>query len=310
MSNLATGALLAAKTSDQFVRHPDGALDFTISSELSCHYDPATALLWTLAAPRGIPCFSADLLRSMERGSDMIESHFADPGSDRPLRHVVIRSLAPRAFNVGGDLGYFIRLITTQDRARLAEYARTAIGVAYRNYTGHGIKGVTTVALLEGDALGGGFESALSCDVIIAEEHVKAGFPEVLFNMFPGMGGLSFLARRVGRRAADEMTRTGRLYPARELLAMGVIDEVIPTGEGAEAVLRMIRRRETQHEAHAAMNAVDRLLRPVTLDELYEVVRMWVDCAMALSPRGLEWMKRLHVQQIANFGTRLSVVPA
>ena len=102
------------------------------------------------------------------------------------------------------------------------------------------------MALLEGDALGGGLECALSCDFVIAEKHVKAGFPEVLFSMFPGMGGMSFLARRVNRSVANEMVRTGRQYTALELLELGVIDQVVDTGEGVEGVRKLMRKRAHQ----------------------------------------------------------------
>lgn len=310
MSNVVTsGPVLASSSRDAVLSYADGRVDFTFSLDLSARYEPLEATLWTRSAPRGLPCFSLELLGAMERASLIVEGYFSHEVSRQPLAYVALRSGIQGAFNIGGDLGYFIRLIAAQDRARLTEYARIAVNVAYRNHTAHGLRGVTTVALLEGDALGGGFESALSCDVVIAEEHVKAGFPEVLFNMFPGMGGLSFLSRRVTRRVADELTRSGRLFAARELLEMGVIDEVVPTGAAVGALKRMIRVREHQRQSHAVMNAVDRLLRPVSLSELTEVVRMWVDCALTLDARSVEWMRRLLRQQMTTFSGRLTVVP-
>lgn len=290
--------------------HPDGTVEFTFSSELEARYHPTEQVLWTRTTPKGIPCFTLDLLQEMERTSDAVEGYFGESPDERPLRYIVLRSGVPNVFSVGGDLGYFLRLIETQDRARLAEYARTAISVVHRNYIAHGLKGVTTVALLEGDALGGGFEQALSCDIVIAERHVKAAFPEVLFDMFPGMGGLSFLARRANRRVANELTRTGRQYTAQELLELGVIDQVVETGEGIDAVQSIVRQRMHQRQAHMAMDTVDRILRPVTLSELNDVVRLWVDAAVHLSERGQQWMRRLHRQQVSMYGGTLSLVPA
>jgi beta-lactamase class D len=58
------------------------------------------------------------------------------------------------------------------------------------------------------------------------------------------------------------------------------------------------------------MNAVDRMIRPVTLQELHDVVKIWVDCALKISPRGLEWMQRLYQRQLAIFGKPLAVEPA
>jgi len=236
--------------------------------------------------------------------SHQISKHFK--GETQPeCRYLIVRSANPNVFNLGGDLGYFQSLIHAGDREKLAEYATAAVDMAYRNYLGHDIPGLTTVALLEGDALGGGFESALSCDVVVVEKHVKAGFPEVLFNMFPGMGGISFLSRRVGRTTVNELTSSGRLYSAQELLDLGVVDHVVDTGSGVDAVRQLMRRRERREEAHSSMNVVDKLLRPVTRQELHDVVGMWVDRALRLSPRGLEWMKRIHQQQVATFPTSI-----
>lgn len=301
---------LANRGSAEIVEHEDGSASLTVSEQLAGHYDRSKRVLWIRWSPRGVPSFNPVLLNDLERASRMVEAHFLGFEKQRPLRHIVLGSAVPAAFSVGGDLGYFQRLIVAQDRARLTEYARAAVSVVYNNYVAHNLHGVTTVALLEGDALGGGFECALSCDVVVAERHIKAGFPEILFNMFPGMGGMSFLARRVSRAVAAEMVRSGRQFTALELHEIGLVDEVVERGDGRAAVERLMRKREHQAEGHAAITAVDRLIRPVTQQELNEVVRLWVDCALQLSPRGLEWMQRLYQRQLAIFGALPSEVVA
>src|SRR3712207_4090014 len=99
---------------------------------------------------------------------------------------------------------------------------------------------VITVALVQGDALGGGFECALAHDLIVAERSAKFGLPEVLFNLFPGMGAYSFLSRRIGRQAAERMILSGRVHTAEELHEMGLVDVLAPDGEGEEAVLDFV----------------------------------------------------------------------
>ena len=308
MNAIVSATILSTRSESNVIQHEDGAADFVVSPHLACHYDRADATLWSHWKPRGVPSFNVDLLRDLERASQLIEGHFRG-NAESPLRYVVLKSGIPNVFNLGGDLGYFQALIDAQDRAGLADYARSAVNAIYRNYVGHGLPGVTTIALLEGDALGGGFECALSCDMVVAERHVKAGFPEVLFNMFPGMGGISFLARRVGRKTADDLVRSGRQYTALELHDLGVVDRVVETGEGDRAVRDIVARRQHQQAAHAAMNRIDRMIRPVTMQELYEVVTMWVDCAMQMSPRSLEWMQRLYQRQLAVFGRPLEICP-
>ena len=94
---------------------------------------------------------------------------------------------------------------------------------------------------MQGDALGGGFESALASNVVIAEKGVKMGLPEVLFNLFPGMGAYSLLSRRVGTARAEQMILSGRLYTSDELFEMGVVDILAEKGEGEVEVYKYIK---------------------------------------------------------------------
>jgi DSF synthase len=118
---------------------------------------------------------------------------------------------------------------------------------------------------------------------------------------------MSFLARRVNRSVANEMVRSGRQYTALELLEMGVIDQVVETGEGVDAVRKLMRKRAHQEAAHAAISMVDQIVRPLGLQELHDVVKIWVDCALKLSPRSIEWMQRLYQRQLAIFGRPLEI---
>jgi len=306
--NAASSKSIPAVSGDHIVEGPDGSTVFVVSDQFECRYDKAALALWSEWKPYGIPSFNSALLHDLERGSQLIEGYFSGHQETRPLDYIVLRSGIRRVFSLGGDLGYFQRLIVNRDRARLTEYARAAINVVYRNHLSHNLNGVTTIALLEGDALGGGFECALSCDIVVAETHVRAGFPEILFNMFPGMGGISFLARRANRKVADEIVRTGRQYTALELADLGIIDMVVESGQGAVAVAELMKKRSRQRNAHAAMTRVDKIVRPVVLQELHDVVKLWVDCALEMSPQSLEWMQRLYQRQLGIFAREIQTV--
>ena len=88
---------------------------------------------------------------------------------------------------------------------------------------------------------------------------------------------------------------------------MGVVDQVVDTGTGADAVHNLVKRRRGQANGHNAMNTVERMLRPVTLQELYEVVGIWVNIALGLSPRGQDWMRRVYLQQRRAFNLDLQM---
>jgi len=119
---------------------------------------------------------------------------------------------------------------------------------------------------------------------------------------------MSFLARRVNRKVADEIVRTGRQYTACELMDLGIIDNVVDSGEGVHAVTELMKKRSRQRNAHAAMNRVDKIVRPVILQELHDVVKLWVDCALGMSPQSLEWMQRLYQRQLQIFGRQIETV--
>ena len=95
--------------------------------------------------------------------------------------------------SLGGDLTRFLQSIRTGNREWLYGYAKACIDVLYPNIVGYDLP-ITTISLVTGDALGGGFEAALSSHVLIAERGTQLGLPEILFNLFPEMGAFQLLA--------------------------------------------------------------------------------------------------------------------
>jgi DSF synthase len=146
---------------------------------------------------------------------------------------------------------------------------------------------------VQGDALGGGFESALASDVIVAEESAQMGLPEILFNLFPGMGALSLLARRIGMRAAEDLVLSGRILSAADLHRMGVVDVLATDGQGEAAVRNWIARNEKRRNGLQAVLRARQFIHPVTRTELDGIVSLWVDGALRLRERDLRMMQRV-----------------
>ena len=88
-----------------------------------------------------------------------------------------------------------------------------------------------TIAAIEGNALGGGLELALCCDLRIASERARLGLPEVRLAVTPGAGGTQRLPRVVGAARAKELILTGRVLSAAEAERIGLVNEVVPAGE-------------------------------------------------------------------------------
>ena len=156
---------------------------------------------------------------------------------------------------------------------------------------------LTTISLIQGDALGGGFEAALSSNVIIAERGVKMGLPEVLFNLFPGMGAYSLLSRKIGYAAAEEMILSGRLYSAEQLHEMGVVDILAEKGEGEVAVYRYIKNASRASNTFKSMQKLKDICNQVSYEELMNIAKVWTDAALKLTSRDLRMMERLVKRQ-------------
>ena len=242
-------------------------------------------------APTGSrPCFRSDLLDDMWSFTSSITMRESERQPGR-LRHFVLASAA-NAFNLGGDLDLFARLIRNNDRERLLAYARRCIDGVYTLHNGLG-GDVRTIALLQGDALGGGLEMALACHTIVAEEGVEMGLPEVLFGLFPGMGAYSFLCKRVSPQLAERIILEGNMYTSEQFHQMGIVDVLVPKGQGEAAVQELIRPQQRAPYSHLAMNAVRQLAQRVSYDELMGITEIWVDTALALGDKSLRMMERI-----------------
>jgi DSF synthase len=119
------------------------------------------------------------------------------------------------------------------------------------------------------------------------------GFPEVLFNLFPGMGAYSFLVRKVGRRFADQIISSGATYTARQMLDMGVVDIVAADGMGEAAVSTFITTHSRSSNGRRGIEAVAREIQPLKHEELVRVVDIWADAALRLGDRDIKLMDRL-----------------
>jgi DSF synthase len=265
----------------------------TSRPNLAIEHDAANATLWARMRPQGRPCFSPGLLADLRA---MQTALAARPAEAAGLRHLVTASAVPGIYNLGGDLGLFAEAIRAGDLATLRRYGHAAVEAIHRNHTAFGLP-VMTIALVQGDALGGGFECALAHDVIIAERSAKFGLPEVLFNLFPGMGAYSFLSRRIGRVAAERLILSGTVLDATELHAMGLVDVLAEDGEGEAATQEWIARTARRFNAHQAVFAARRRVDPVTIGELRDVVDGWAEAALRLEPADLRKMTRLAAAQ-------------
>lgn len=261
----------------------------------SMRLDREQGIAWCFMNPAPRPCITVDLLedvRECQRLWSILIREAIEEGKVPPIRYSVLASMFPGVYSYGGDLALFTTYINDGNREDLRTYAHMCIEDVYLMSVNLNLP-MTTISLVQGDALGGGFEAALSCNVIVAEKQANFGLPEILFNLFPGMGAYSILSRKIGASKAERIIMNGSLYSASEMHEMGVVDILTDEGEGEQAVYDYVARHGRKRNAFQSILQVRHRVHPVSREELMDVADIWVDAAMNIGSKELRIMERL-----------------
>ena len=257
---------------------------------LATRLEPETGILWAWMKHPERACFTPGLMADGRHFHDWLRDAFGGcMREEMPFRYLAWASRAQGAWCMGGDLATFTRLIRAQDESMLRAYGYAAIDGIYDIYTGLDLP-ILTTALIQGDAIGGGFEAMLSHDVVVAERTAKFGLPEILFNLFPGMGAYSLLRRRVGERMARSLIEDGRTRSADELKELGLIDIVCEPGQGEATLRALATDRASRFNTDLALKRVRQRSDPLSKSELIDIVDLWVEVALGLSEPELRRM--------------------
>ncbi len=275
------------------VKYSSEAL-FQNFQDLEVNIVPEQKAVWLYLNAHPRPCFTLRLLNELKTFQSMLKHNEGKLPCNGQLIDIEYSIFTSRhsVFSFGGDLELFLDCIENNDREKLRDYARLCIDGLYANYIGRELD-LTTISLVHGNALGGGFECALSGHVIIAERCVEMGFPEVLFGLFPGMGAFNLLTKRVNTTLAEKMMSNGRLYSANELYDMGLIDILVNSGEGFAAVDSFISSNRKRRKTMSTIKKVHQLVMPTNYEQLLEIGDIWIDAAFEISEKDLRTMTRL-----------------
>jgi DSF synthase len=262
--------------------------------EISLRYDTEHQAIWCYYNPTPRPCFSPAMLHELRQYLQSVIDYFStkESNSESPIRYLIVQSQVPGIFSMGGDLALISKLIKEQNHQQLLDYAIQCIDVLYL-YSVNLHLPLTTISLVEGVALGGGFECALSSNILVATENAEMGFPEIRFNLFPGMGAYSFLARACGVGIAEKMLASGLMYSARKLYEMGIVHRLGETGSGVASVEKFIKQHQQAGNGHRALHQVRECYNPMKYQELVDITKIWVDAALRLTDENLRFIDRL-----------------
>ncbi len=184
------------------------------------HQDGVVELV--LDRPSAMNAISTAMARALSAAT-------AELAGDPAVRAVVVTSTHPRAFCVGADLKERNGFDDDQLRRQ-----RLVTGPAYRSVLD---LEMPVIAAVEGFALGGGCEIALSCDLVVAGRAATLGLPEVSVGVIPGGGGTQLLTRRLGWSRAADLVLTARRVDAEEAYRIGLADRRVDAGSAAAEAL-------------------------------------------------------------------------
>jgi DSF synthase len=259
-------------------------------TQLAGYYEEERHTVWMLLRAQPRPCFNHALIEEIMNMSWLVrQSGFA-------VDFWVTGSLVPDMYNTGGDLRFFVECIQNGRREALRAYARACVDCVHAASRGFDT-GAITLAMVEGSALGGGFEAALAHHFVLAQRDARLGFPEIAFNLFPGMGGYSLVARRAGMKLAEELIYRGESHTAEWHEQFGLVDVLFEPGQGYVSTRTFIDTLQPKlNGVRAMLRARQRVLR-LPRSELMDITEDWVDAAFCLESKDIAYMERLVMLQ-------------
>jgi enoyl-CoA hydratase/carnithine racemase len=198
----------------------------------------------------------------------LLAQHLTELGQDPATRAIVLTG-NDKAFAAGADIKEMANAGTIEMMQRGTHHLWRVIGACPK----------PVIAAINGFALGGGCELAMTCDIIIAGENARLGQPEIKIGILPGGGGTQRLPRAVGKYQAMKICLTGDLIPARDAFAMGLVSEIVPDAEVEARAIAMA----TQIASYS----------PLAVQQIKELVNAGQDAALDTALR-LE-TKALHI---------------
>lgn len=259
-------------------------------TQLAGYYEEERRTLWMLLRAQPRPCFNHALIEEIMNMSWLVRQ------SGYAVDFWVTGSLVPEMYNTGGDLRFFVECIQNGRREALRAYARACVDCVHAASRGFDT-GAITLAMVEGSALGGGFEAALAHHFVLAQRDARLGFPEIAFNLFPGMGGYSLVARRAGMKMAEELIYKGESHTAEWYAQYGLVDVLFESGHSYVSTRTFIDTLQPKLNGVRAMLRARQRVMQLPRSELMDITEDWVDAAFCLEPKDIAYMERLVMLQ-------------
>jgi len=208
-----------------------------------------------------------------EIGSSMLAAleGFLSELDRESTRALIIHSELRRGFCAGADLRELYAGMQDRDEDTRRAELRDFLDRIHRVMNELDSLPMTTIGVIHGVCFGGGFELALTCDLLIAEKSARFCFPELRLGLVPGFGGIPRLKRDLGNAVVRDLLLTGRSINAKKALQIGLVSQMVPTGEGLKAA-RRTAEQATRFDRDASTTC-KAFIKTLPLSELEEEKR-------------------------------------
>ena len=217
------------------------------------------------------PCneIGTTMLRELEQFLDAIDLEAASA--------LILHSTVKGGFSAGADLRELYQGLLDVPEKRQEAMLRSFIDRIHAVMDRLDMLPLTTIGVVHGVCFGGGFELALTCDLLIAERNARFAFPELRLGIVPGFGGIPRLRRDVSNSVVRDLLLTGRSINAKKAVAIGLASQMVPVGEGLRTA-RNTARQCTKFDPEAARTC-KQFMKPLPTEELAQEKELFIRLA-------------------------------
>jgi enoyl-CoA hydratase len=201
---------------------------------------------------------------------------------------LIIHSTLKSGFCAGADLRELYRRSHDMNREDAARGVRDYLERIHRVMNAIDVSPLTTIAAVHGVTFGGGFELALTCDLIIADKMARFCFPELRLGLIPGFGGIPRLKRDLGNAMVRDLLLTGRSFNATKAQAIGLVSQVVSEGQALRAA-RSTAAQLSKFDRHTAI-AAKQFIKPIPLEDLRREIDIF--CELFTRPAVEEGLRK------------------
>lgn len=228
------------------------------------------------------PCNEIGSTFTHELGRIILEIRKLNP------KVVILHSAIEGGFCAGADLREFYQGILSHPLDEAMVKLRTFLDDIHRVMNTLDTMPMPTIGVIHGVCFGGGFELALTCDVLVAESSARFCFPELRLGIVPGFGGIPRLRREVGNSVVRDLLFTGRSINADKAQTLGLVSQVVQPKKGLD-VARKMAAQMSRYDAQVMAKA-KAFMKQIPLEELEREKELFLE--MFRSPAVLAGLKK------------------